>query len=114
MDITIVFMCAGISGINSGGLSGLYITATLGMIMIEGLKHYGVREWVQIIFLIILLSAGGYLIVYCVYMMTLTNDPNIFLFSIVMFSVGCTAVWFGLSYAEIQETEEIMASISQR
>jgi len=84
------------------------------LIIIEGLKHYWVREWAQIIFLIILLSAGGYLIVYSVYIITLINDPNIFMFSIVMLSVGCTAVWFGLRNAKIQETEEIMKSISQR
>jgi hypothetical protein len=39
---------------------------------------------------------------------------NLFMFSIAMFGVGCTAIWFGLSHVEIQSTEEKLESITKR
>ena len=51
--------------------------------------------------MILIMCAGGYLIVYSVYMMTVNNDPTMFMFSIAMFGVGCTTIWFALSHVEI-------------
>lgn len=74
----------------------------------------GIKEWAQVVFMIMICLAGGYLIIYSVYMMTVNNDPNLFMFSIAMFGVGCTAIWFGLSHVEIQNTEEKLESITKR
>ena len=81
------------------------------------LKKYrvlGIKDWAQVVFMILICLAGGYLIIYSVYMMTVNNDPNLFMFSIAMFGVGCTAIWFGLSHVEIQSTEEKLESITKR
>ena len=77
-------------------------------------KEYGLKEWAQVVFMILILCAGGYLIVYSVYMMTVNNDPTMFMFSIAMFGVGCTTIWFALSHVEIQSTEEKLESITTR
>jgi hypothetical protein len=77
-------------------------------------RVYGVKEWAQVIFMILICLAGGYLIIYSVYMMTAYHQPDLFMFSIAMFGVGCTAIWFGLSHAEIQTTEEKLESITKR
>ena len=81
------------------------------------LKKYrvlGIKEWAQVTFMIMICLAGGYLIIYSVYMMTTNHDPSLFMFSIAMFGVGCTAIWFGLSHVEIQSTEEKLESITKR
>jgi hypothetical protein len=77
-------------------------------------KDYGPKEWAQVVFMILILCAGGYLIVYSVYMMTVNNDPTMFMFAIAMFGVGCTTIWFALSHVEIQSTEEKLESITTR
>jgi hypothetical protein len=74
----------------------------------------GVKEWAQVVFMILICLAGGYLIIYSVYMMTANHDPNLFMFSVAMFGVGCTAIWFGLSHVEIQCTEEKLENITKR
>jgi hypothetical protein len=81
---------------------------------IEKCKLYNPKDWAQIIFMILICIAGGYLIIYSVYMMTVNDSPNLFMFSIAMFGVGCTAIWFGLSHVEIQSTEEKLESITNR
>jgi hypothetical protein len=82
--------------------------------MFEQCKKYGPKEWAQIIFMILILCAGGYLIIYSVYMMTAFNDSSLFMFAIAMFGVGCTAIWFGISHVEIVSTEEQLERITQR
>jgi hypothetical protein len=77
-------------------------------------KSYSPKDWAQIVFMIIICLAGGYLIIYSVYMMTVNNNPSLFMFSLAMFGVGCTAIWFGLSHVEIQSTEEKLESITNR
>jgi len=80
----------------------------------EQMKEFGSKEWAQIVFMILIMIAGGYLIIYSVYMMTVNNDPGLFMFSIAMFGVGCTTIWFALSHVEIQSTEEKLESITNR
>jgi hypothetical protein len=82
--------------------------------LLEKCRTYGMKEWAQIVFLTLICLAGGYLIIYSVYMMTVNHEPNLFMFSIAMFGVGCTAIWFGLSHVEIQSTEEKLESITKR
>jgi hypothetical protein len=82
--------------------------------MLEQCKKYGMKEWAQVIFMILILAAGGYLIVYSVYMMTSSRDTNLIMFSIAMFGVGCTAMWFGISHVDIQTTEEKLERITER
>jgi len=82
--------------------------------MLTDIKKYGMKEWAQVIFMILILAAGGYLIIYSVYMMTSNHDPNLLMFSIAMFGVGCTAIWFGISHVDIQTTEEKLESITTR
>lgn len=77
-------------------------------------KSYGPREWAQIVFMILIMCAGGYLIIYSVYAMTVNRDPTIFMFSIAMFGVGCTTIWFALSHVEIQSTEEKLEDLTYR
>jgi hypothetical protein len=85
-----------------------------GTSVFDEIKNYGPKEWAQVVFMILIMCAGGYLIVYSVYMMTVQNNPDLFMFSIAMFGVGCTAVWFGISHVEIQSTEEKLESITER
>jgi hypothetical protein len=80
----------------------------------EQYKTYGPKEWAQVVFMVLIMCAGGYLIVYSVYTMTVNNDPTMFMFSIAMFGVGCTTIWFALSHVEIQSTEEKLESITTR
>jgi hypothetical protein len=82
--------------------------------LLEQCKAYGPREWAQIIFMVLIMCAGGYLIVYSVYNMTVNNDSTMFMFSIAMFGVGCTTIWFALSHVEIQSTEEKLECITAR
>ena len=82
--------------------------------ILEHCKSYSPKDWAQIVFMILICAAGGYLIIYSVYMMTVNNNPNLFMFSIAMFGVGCTAIWFGLSHVEIQSTEEKLEKIAAR
>ena len=82
--------------------------------MIPKMKKFGMKDWAHIIFMILILAAGGYLIIYSVYMMTSSHDTNLIMFSIAMFGVGCTAMWFGISHVDIQTTEEKLESITQR
>ena len=81
---------------------------------IDHCKTYSPKDWAQIIFMILICLAGGYMIIYSVYMMTVNNNPSLFMFSIVMFGVGCTAIWFGLSHVEIQSTEEKLEKITKQ
>jgi hypothetical protein len=80
----------------------------------EQCREFGPKEWAQVIFMVLIMIAGGYLIIYSVYMMTVNNDPSLFMFSIAMFGVGCTTIWFALSHVEIQSKEEQLDSITQR
>lgn len=82
--------------------------------LLEQLKTLGPKEWAQVIFMVLIMCAGGYLIVYSVYMMTVNHDPTMFMFSIAMFGVGCTTIWFALSHVEIQSTEEKLEDIASR
>lgn len=82
--------------------------------IIEQCRSYSVKDWAQIVFMILICLAGGYLIIYSVYMMTVNDNPNLFMFSIAMFGVGCTAIWFGLSHVEIQSTEEKLERITNK
>ena len=80
---------------------------------IEQCRSFGPKEWAQVVFMVLIMCAGGYLIVYSVYMMT-DNDPTLFMFAIAMFGVGCTTIWFALSHVEIVSTEEKLESITNR
>ena len=82
--------------------------------LLEQCQAYGPKEWAQVLFLVLILCAGGYLIVYSVYTMTVNNDPTMFMFAIAMFGVGCTTIWFALSHVEIQSTEEKLEDIASR
>jgi hypothetical protein len=82
--------------------------------LLEQCKAYGPKEWAQVVFLILILFAGGYLIVYSVYTMTVNHDPTMFMFAIAMFGVGCTTIWFAMSHVEIVSTEEKLESIASR
>jgi hypothetical protein len=82
--------------------------------LVEQCKSYGPKEWAQVVFMILIMCAGGYLIVYSVYMMTVNHDPTMFMFAIAMFGVGCTTIWFALSHVEIVSTEEKLESIANR
>ena len=82
--------------------------------LLEQCRTYGPKEWAQIVFMILIMCAGGYLIVYSVYMMTVNHDPTMFMFATAMFGVGCTTIWFALSHVEIQSTEEKLESITNR
>ena len=82
--------------------------------MFDECKNYGHKEWAQVVFMILILLAGGYLIIYSVYMMTAYNDPSMFMFAIAMFGVGCTAIWFGISHVEIVSTEEKLERITEQ
>jgi hypothetical protein len=81
---------------------------------LEQCRAFGAKEWAQVVFMILIMCAGGYLIVYSVYMMTVNNDPTMFMFAIAMFGVGCTTIWFAMSHVEIVSTEEKLESISDR
>lgn len=85
-----------------------------GNAFLEECRSYGTKEWAQVLFMILICAAGGYLIIYSVYMMTANHEPSLFMFSIAMFGVGCTSIWFGLSHVEIQSTEEKLESITKR
>jgi hypothetical protein len=76
------------------------------------MKKLDMRDWAHIVFMILILSAGGYLIIYSVYMMTSSRETNLLMFSIAMFGVGCTAIWFGISHVDIKSTEEKLESIT--
>jgi hypothetical protein len=80
----------------------------------EYCKAFGPKEWAQVLFMVLILCAGGYLIVYSVLTMTMDRDPAMFMFAIAMFGVGCTTIWFALSHVEIQSTEEKLESITTR
>jgi hypothetical protein len=80
----------------------------------EYCKAFGPKEWAQVLFMVLIICAGGYLIVYSVYTMTIDHDPTMFMFAIAMFGVGCTTIWFALSHVEIQSTEEKLESITTR
>jgi len=82
--------------------------------ILEQCKTYGPKEWAQVIFLVLILCAGGYLIVYSVYNMTVNHDSTMFMFSIAMFGVGCTTIWFAMSHVEIVSTEEKLEDITRR
>lgn len=82
--------------------------------ILEQCKAFGAKEWAQVIFMILIMCAGGYLIVYSVYMMTVNNEPTMFMFAIAMFGVGCTTIWFALSHVEIVSTEEKLERITSR
>ncbi len=80
----------------------------------ERCRGYGIREWAHVVFMVLIMCAGGYLIVYSVYMMTFRNDPTMFMFAIAMFGVGCTTIWFSLSHVEIRSSEEKLENITTR
>jgi hypothetical protein len=82
--------------------------------LLEQCKAFGPKEWAQVVFMLLIVCAGGYLIVYSVYMMTVNRDPTMFMFAIAMFGVGCTTLWFALSHVEIVSTEEKLESITNR
>jgi hypothetical protein len=82
--------------------------------ILEQFRTYGPKEWAQVIFMVLIMCAGGYLIVYSVYMMTVNHDPTLFMFAIAMFGVGCTTIWFALSHVEIVTTEEKLERITSR
>jgi hypothetical protein len=82
--------------------------------LMEQCREFGPKEWAQVVFMVLIMCAGGYLIIYSVYMMTVNNEPGLFMFSIAMFGVGCTTIWFALSHVEIQTTEEKLESITAR
>jgi hypothetical protein len=82
--------------------------------LLEQCKEYGPKEWAQVLFLVLILCTGGYLIVYSVYMMTVNHDSSMFMFAIAMFGVGCTTLWFAMSHVEIVSTEEKLESIANR
>lgn len=82
--------------------------------LLESVRAYGPKEWAHVVFMILIMCAGGYLIVYSVYMMTVNNDATMLMFSIAMFGVGCTTIWFSLSHVEIQSTEEKLENITAR
>jgi hypothetical protein len=82
--------------------------------LLEKCRMYGIKEWAQVVFMILICLAGGYLIIYSVYMMTVNHESSLFMFAIAMFGVGCTAIWFGLSHVEIQSTEEKLEDITKR
>ena len=96
--------------INTTGLNSLYGYPCRKKLSSNSVRRYGPKEWAQVIFMILIMCAGGYLIVYSVYMMTVNHDPTMFMFSIAMFGVGCTTIWFALSHVEIavngRETRE--------
>jgi divalent metal cation (Fe/Co/Zn/Cd) transporter len=64
--------------------------------------------------MVLILCAGGYLIVYSVYTMIINHDAGMFMFAIAMFGVGCTTIWFALSHVEIRSTEKKLESITTR
>jgi hypothetical protein len=82
--------------------------------LLEQCKGYGPREWAQVVFMILIMCVGGYLIVSSVFEMTVNHDPTLFMFAIAIFGVGCTTVWFALSHVEIVSTEEKLESIASR
>ena len=82
--------------------------------LLDQCKSYGPKEWAQVLFLILILCTGGYLIVYSVYQMTVNNDSTMFMFAIAMFGVGCTTIWFAMSHVEIVSTEEKLENITTR
>jgi predicted membrane channel-forming protein YqfA (hemolysin III family) len=82
--------------------------------LLESCRAFGIKEWAHVVFMVLIMCAGGYLIVYSVYMMTLNNDATMFMFAIAMFGVGCTTIWFALSHVEIQSTEEKLENITTR
>jgi hypothetical protein len=82
--------------------------------LLEQCKTFGAKEWAQVIFMILIMCAGGYLIIYSVYVMTVNNEPTMFMFAIAMFGVGCTTIWFALSHVEIVSTEEKLERITSR
>jgi hypothetical protein len=82
--------------------------------LLEQCRAYGPKEWAQVVFMILIMCAGGYLIVYSVWTMTVNHDPTMFMFAIAMFGVGCTTIWFALSHVEIVSTEEKLERIASR
>ena len=82
--------------------------------LLEQCEGYGLKEWAQVVFMILIMCAGGYLIVYSVYTMTVNRDSTMFMFAIAMFGVGCTTIWFALSHVEIVSTEEKLERITSR
>jgi hypothetical protein len=102
----------GTDTINIPGVYHIVLIAMEKTSFLQACKSYNPKDWAQIIFMILICLAGGYLIIYSVYMMTVNNSPNLFMFSIAMFGVGCTAIWFGLSHVEIQSTEEKLERIT--
>jgi hypothetical protein len=82
--------------------------------LLPACKSYTIRDWLQILFMVLICGAGGYLIMYSVYMMTVNNNTSLFMLTLTIFGVGCTAIWFGLSHVEIQSTEERLERITAR
>jgi hypothetical protein len=108
------FMTRSTDTINTPGVNLTVLMNMDNTSIMDRCKAYSPKDWAQIIFMILICLAGGYLIIYSVYMMTVNNNPNLFMFAIAMFGVGCTAIWFGLSHVEIQSTEEKLESITNR
>lgn len=100
--------------INTPGVNQTVLITMAESSFMDKCKAYSPKDWAQIVFMVLICAAGGYLIIYSVYMMTVNNNPSLFMFSIAMFGVGCTAIWFGLSHVEIQSTEEKLESITNR
>jgi hypothetical protein len=109
-----VFRADFTDSINTPGVNQTVLITMADSSFFDKCKAYSPKDWAQIVFMILICAAGGYLIIYSVYMMTVNNSPNLFMFSIAMFGVGCTAIWFGLSHVEIQSTEEKLERITSR
>lgn len=76
------------------------------------LRSFRFRGWVQIIFTILICITGAYLIILSLYLIATGAEDVLFLLSLAMFGMGCTAIWFALSYGRIQSVEEKLEKIT--
>ncbi len=76
------------------------------------IRSFRFRGWAQILFTILICITGAYLIILSLYLIATGADDVLFLLSLAMFGMGCTAIWFALSYGRIQSVEEKLEKIT--
>ena len=76
------------------------------------LRSFRFRGWAQVFFTILICITGAYLIILSLYLIATGAEDVLFLLSLAMFGMGCTAIWFALSYGRIQSVEEKLEKIT--
>jgi len=75
-------------------------------------RSFRFRGWAQILFTIPICITGAYLIILSLYLIATGAEDVLFMLSLAMFGMGCTAIWFALSYGRIQSIEDKLEKIT--